>query len=95
MGRSSSRRRCGRRSRLGCRGRRGGRLGGCGSAGLNAAQHGTGEHFRTRIGGDGGNDTRYRRIHFHRYLISFKFHQRLIRRNGIPGLFQPTRDGGG
>jgi hypothetical protein len=49
----------------------------------------------TGIGGNGSNNTRHRRIHFHRYLIGFEFHQRLIRRNGIPGLFQPTRDGGG
>jgi hypothetical protein len=49
----------------------------------------------TRIGGNGSNNTRHRRIHFHRYLISFKFHQGLISRHGVTGFFQPTRDGGG
>ena len=93
MGGSSSRRRC--RSCLGRRRGRGGRLRGGGSAGLNAAQHGTGKHFRPRIGGNGGNHTRHRRIHFHRYLIGLEFHQRLISHHGVTGFFQPTRNGGG
>jgi len=64
-------------------------------AGLNAAQHGPRGHFRPRIGGNGGNHTRHRGIHFHRHLIGFKFHQGLIRRHGVTGFFEPTRDGGG